>query len=424
VFTRPPAHRRRTRRLTAVLITLVASSLPAAPALADHDGPAAERAAREILEARDRANAAAQAMFDAESKIDELEVELARAERDLVSMEAAVAALRDGLTASAIRQFVGATGPAIPLFSDVASSNEQAAAQVYTAAATESELVRADDYEIAVDELEQAQDDIERRKVETERARDDFAQLQAAAEAEVLRLQEIEEQRLHDVAVQHALARQREERAEQERREADAEAARAQANAAPSADSSTSGASSSGSSSGSGSSGSGSSDGTSGSSGSTGASSGSNGSSGSSGSGGSSGSSSGSSASSSIACPVAGASGFADTWGAPRSGGRRHQGVDMMAATGVPLVAAESGRVNFKQTRLGGNSVWLYGNSGTSYFYAHLSGFEGSSRSVARGEVIGYNGSTGNAFTPHLHFEIRPGGGIAVNPYPSVRAAC
>lgn len=96
----------------------------------------------------------------------------------------------------------------------------------------------------------------------------------------------------------------------------------------------------------------------------------------------------------------------------------------MIAASGVPLVAAESGRVNFKQTRLGGNSVWLYGNSGTSYFYAHLSGFEGSSRSVTRGEVIGYNGSTGNAFTPHLHFEIHPGGGVAVNPYPSVRAAC
>ena len=125
-----------------------------------------------------------------------------------------------------------------------------------------------------------------------------------------------------------------------------------------------------------------------------------------------------------MVCPVAGAHSFADTWGAPRSGGRSHKGVDMLAATGVPLVAVESGRVNFKQTRLGGNSVWLYGNSGTAYFYAHLSSFEGSSRSVGQGEVIGYNGSTGNAGTPHLHFEVHPGGGTAVNPYPYVRAVC
>ena len=119
-----------------------------------------------------------------------------------------------------------------------------------------------------------------------------------------------------------------------------------------------------------------------------------------------------------------GPNGFADTWGAPRGGGRRHQGVDVIAAGGTPLVAVESGRVNFKTTRLGGNSVWLYGNSGTSYFYAHLSAWEGSSRTVSRGEVIGYVGATGNTSVNHLHFEIHPGGGAAVNPYPAVRAAC
>ena len=123
-----------------------------------------------------------------------------------------------------------------------------------------------------------------------------------------------------------------------------------------------------------------------------------------------------------MVCPVQGAVAYADTWGAPREG-HTHQGVDMMASSGTPLVAVVSGSVNFKQTRLGGNSIWLSGSDGNRYFYAHLSGFEGSSRSVSQGEVIGYVGSTGNAYTPHLHFEVHPGGGSAVNPTPWVRNA-
>jgi murein DD-endopeptidase MepM/ murein hydrolase activator NlpD len=123
-------------------------------------------------------------------------------------------------------------------------------------------------------------------------------------------------------------------------------------------------------------------------------------------------------------CPVAGPRAFGDTWGAARSGGRSHEGVDMMSPGGTPLVAVESGSVQFKTTRLGGNSVWLNGNSGTRYFYAHLSAWEGSSRGVSQGEVIGYVGATGNTTANHLHFEVHPGGGRAVNPYPYVRAVC
>ena len=107
-------------------------------------------------------------------------------------------------------------------------------------------------------------------------------------------------------------------------------------------------------------------------------------------------------------------SAYSDTWGASRSGGRSHQGVDMLAGTGTPIVAVVSGSVQFKQTSLGGNSVWLVGNDGNRYFFAHLSAFAGSSRSVSQGEVIGYVGDTGNARgTPHLHFEVHPGGGAA-----------
>ena len=96
----------------------------------------------------------------------------------------------------------------------------------------------------------------------------------------------------------------------------------------------------------------------------------------------------------------------------------------MMAAGGTPLVAVEAGSATFKTNRLGGNAVWITGNSGTKYYYAHLSAWEGSSRTVSRGEVIGYAGATGNTSVDHLHFEVHPNGGRAVNPYPYVRAVC
>ena len=123
-----------------------------------------------------------------------------------------------------------------------------------------------------------------------------------------------------------------------------------------------------------------------------------------------------------ISCPVYGAS-YSDSYGASRSGGRSHEGVDMIAPTGTPVYAVVSGSANFKQNSLGGNSVWLSGSDGNSYYYAHLDSFEGSSRSVSQGEVIGYVGSTGNAPIPHLHFEVHPGGGSSVNPTPWVRNA-
>lgn len=125
----------------------------------------------------------------------------------------------------------------------------------------------------------------------------------------------------------------------------------------------------------------------------------------------------------SLNCPVAGDSTFSDSWGDARSGGRRHEGVDMVAERGTPVVAALSGFAEFKNTSAGGKSVWLTTADGNKFFYAHLDQWEGASRDVVQGETIGFVGSTGNAGGPHLHFEVRPGG-VAINPYPPTAAAC
>ncbi|MGB3733707.1 MAG: M23 family metallopeptidase [Ilumatobacter sp.] len=122
-------------------------------------------------------------------------------------------------------------------------------------------------------------------------------------------------------------------------------------------------------------------------------------------------------------CPIDGAATFEDSWGWPRSGGRSHEGVDMIAERGTPVVAVGSGDAVFKQNRLGGNAVWLTAPNGDKFYYAHLDSFAGESRSVEAGDVIGFVGSSGNAQGSHLHFETLPGGNVE-NPYPHTLAAC
>ncbi|MCL6472914.1 MAG: peptidoglycan DD-metalloendopeptidase family protein [Firmicutes bacterium] len=128
--------------------------------------------------------------------------------------------------------------------------------------------------------------------------------------------------------------------------------------------------------------------------------------------------------------PVAGAHTYVDSWGNARSGGRRHQGTDIMAARGTPAVACTSGVIG-KATPfsrgIGGITIWLVGDDGNAYYYAHLDCIEPSIRPgvrVGAGQVIGKVGSTGNApeSAPHLHFEFHPQGERAVNPYPLLKS--
>ena len=126
-------------------------------------------------------------------------------------------------------------------------------------------------------------------------------------------------------------------------------------------------------------------------------------------------------------CPVQGPRAFTNDYGQPRSGGRRHQGNDIMSPRGTPVVASVSGTVRGHNSSLGGISYYLRGDDGNTYFGTHLDRLSGASGRVSAGTVIGYVGNSGNArgSSPHLHFEIHPGGGAATtSPYPALSAAC
>lgn len=123
---------------------------------------------------------------------------------------------------------------------------------------------------------------------------------------------------------------------------------------------------------------------------------------------------------SSWVCPVGKASFFND-WGFPRSGGRYHEGTDLFTGRGTPVVAPVSGDVEFIVGVIGGNQFNLEGDDGVRYLGSHMDSFNGKSRHVKAGEVLGYVGTSGNAAgtSPHLHFGMYLSG-KAVNPYPSL----
>ena len=125
--------------------------------------------------------------------------------------------------------------------------------------------------------------------------------------------------------------------------------------------------------------------------------------------------------------PMQGRCGFTDTWGQARSEGRSHEGTDVIGARGLALYATNDGVISRMSTggRLGGNAIYVKIPNGTYFYYAHLDSFAPGMAAgvpVKAGQIIGYVGSTGTT-TPHLHFEVHPFGGVAVNPYPILKAA-
>jgi murein DD-endopeptidase MepM/ murein hydrolase activator NlpD len=126
------------------------------------------------------------------------------------------------------------------------------------------------------------------------------------------------------------------------------------------------------------------------------------------------------------ACPVEPPYAYTDTWGAPRPGGRTHKGVDIMAPSGDKEFAYTSGSIWLeKYEPAGGNDLWLQGDDGNVYFYAHISRYAVTTGTrVKAGQLVAYVGETGDAQAPHLHFEVHPGGGAPVDPYPWAKRVC
>ncbi len=452
-----PLHRsvgRAVRVVTACLAALLALGVVPmgfdAPATAQMSDDAAQQAAREIQAARDRANAAAEAFLQAQSDLEVLQDEATALENEAIRLQDRVDRLRRDVEAVAVARFATSGSKGIPLLTGLQAPKDQVQADVFSNVVTDAGSSTLDEFDLAQKELKAKQRELEERRNQVEDQQALFVELQDQANAEVKRLREIEEQRLTDEAVLRALAAQQaaalSKLEEAQLRNAEA-AARAQPNpgvlaaqaaaaaaaqaaaaaaaaaaADPDADPDAMGADASAAA-----------DVSAGIDGApvstvaanTGASGGTSG--GRTGTGGAGsapiGVLNGDVYVDAIVCPMPG-SAYGDSWGAPRSGGRRHEGVDMLAPTGTPIYAVVGGMVSFRQNRLGGNAVSLAGDNGNRYYYAHLSRYEGESRRVSQGDVIGYNGDTGNATgVPHLHFEVHPGGGLAVNPTPSVRAA-
>jgi murein DD-endopeptidase MepM/ murein hydrolase activator NlpD len=397
------------RRLIAGLtgaLMVVASALPA---IAQTDEDAAEKAAEEIVAARERANQAAEDFFTAESRLLLLELDTELLQIELGEIADEVSDLRRAVEFVAVARFVTSGANGIPILTDLREPTEQLHGDVLANVVAESGATTLDDYDEARLRLRNKQGEIDKNEAQLERSKVAVLLLQKDAEDEVVRLREIESSRLENEAVVAALAaRQREEArqlAELERRQA--EAIRVAAANTPGAPSRVSAASSGGNTTGN-----------------QGASGGEAGGRTGGGGPGTNPRAAGVGFVDAIICPVQGGSAYGDTWGAPRSGGRRHQGVDMLAPFGTPLQAVVSGTVTQRDNALGGITISLQGDNGNRYYYAHLIGYEGEPGRVEQAQVIGFVGDTGNATgTPHLHFEIRPQGGVPVNPYPSVRAA-
>lgn len=392
------------RRFAMVSLFAACVVVPALPARTTHaDDTAAEQAAREIADAREQANQAADAYFEAESTLDSLSVDQQQLEGQLTDLQGQVAALQERVQQVAVNRFTRSSAQGSPILNGFDTPEEMMQVEALAQVINDTSDTEFDEYDSLNRDIRDKQRELQRTKSRTEQQKSDMAALREQALAKVEQLKKIEAQRLKDDAVRKALDAENKRRAEKTAAEAAKKAADKAAATSKNGDGGVSR----------------------GQTGAVGNSSG--GTTGFGGSGGRPGGSGGNDwGGVEWVCPTGTAAvGFSDTWGAPRSGGRRHEGVDMIGQRGTPILAVVNGIAQPGTNELGGTTVWFIGDDGNSYYYAHLDAWRSLGR-VQKGDIIGILGDTGNAkfSTPHLHFEIHPGHGDAVDPYPTVRAHC
>ncbi|HEX3090521.1 MAG TPA: hypothetical protein VHQ23_17840, partial [Ilumatobacteraceae bacterium] len=354
------------------------------------DDTDAQKAAKEIADARERANAAADAYFASESRIDQLDLQQNQLQSEISALEGDVKALQLAVENVAIGRYTRSGSTGVPLLTGFQSPEDTVKIDALMEVIYDSSANDFDRFDALNADLANKRQALADKKDEAVKERANLAQLKEAASSEVQRLKDVEADRLKDEAVRTALI------AEQARRKRDTDRKQrlnAPTPTVPTPTDSVPDSAATPSDAGGDAGGDLSDDAPA--TAPTGAAtrpslpSGGGGQTGGGGNGSFPGGGGNDYAGPGWVCPTGAAPApFADTWGAPRSGGRRHQGVDMIGQRGIPVLAVVDGVAEAKQNALGGTTIWFTGVDGNSYYYAHLDGYR-QLGSVTAGTPIG-----------------------------------